>query len=713
MLSAAWRRGEETFAEVRLPDQLATEAGRCNVHPALLEPALHALVGAAVHGAGDPQGTGGRLRMPWAWREVALHAAGATSLRASFSPAGADAVALVACDEVGLPVLTATLELRETSPEQLAAGRARMGHRSLLSLGWRAVEPTGGGAAAVLDVGAVGRTDAAADAHAVARLVLEGVQAWLATDRPAEERLAIVTHGALAARPGEDVRDLAGAVTRGLVRSAQLEVPGRLVLVDTDDADASHRRLAAVLAGGEPQVALRDGEVLVPRLQIAAPPVEQAGPVFDPTRTVLVTGGTGRLGALIARHVVAAHGVRSVLLASRRGPDAEGAAQLAAELESLGAHVAVRACDVGDRDAVRALLEHVPVEWPLGAVVHAAAVGGSGLIESLAAEGVDAVLRPKVDGAWHLHELTAGLELSAFVLCSSAAGVAGDPGAAHAGAANTFLDALAAHRRAQGLRATSIAWGLWQQEPAEDSRPAPLTLLGLRGLTTEEGLQLLDLACAGADPLRIALRLDFAALREQAREGLTLPLLAELVQTSVRRASEHSSGSLAARLAGVPAPERQAVVLAFLRGHLAAVLGRSDPEGIDVEATFQELGFDSLGAVYLRNRLMASTGLQLPATLVLGYPTPAALAAHLIEQLVGPGESPAERVRALGEALAGGDLDEEERAQLALRLRAMADELQRGGRDDGEGVAVASVGELETNGHDSVNGPVAVPVEGV
>ncbi len=673
----------------------------------------------------------------------------------SFSPAGADAVALAACDEDGLPVLTATLALRETSPEQLTAARAQMGHRSLLSLGWRAVEPAGGGlarltvlgsedsglagalravgvetevvslgevashagAAVVLDVGAVARADAAADAHTVARLVLEGVQAWLAADRPAEERLAIVTHGALAARPGEDVRDLAGAVTWGLVRSAQLEVLGRLLLVDTDDADASHRRLAAVLAGGEPQVALRDGEVLVPRLRIAEPPVEPARAVFDPTRTVLVTGGTGRLGALIARHVVAAHGVRSVLLASRRGPDAEGAAQLAAELESLGAQVAVRACDVGDRDAVRALLEHVPAEWPLGAVVHAAAVGGSGLIESLAAESVEEVLRPKVDGAWHLHELTAGLGLSAFVLCSSAAGVVGDPGAAHVGAANTFLDALAAHRRAQGLSATSIAWGLWQptaDDAVGPSQLAPLTLMGIKGLATEEGLQLLDLACAGADPLRVALRLDFAVLREQARNGLTLPLLGELVQSAVRRVSDRSSGTLTARLAGVPAPERQAVVLAFLRGHVAAVLGRSDPEGIDVEATFQELGFDSLGAVYLRNRLVASTGLQLPATLVLGYPTPVALAAHLIEQIVGPGESPAERVRALGEALAGDDLDGEERAQLALRLRAMADELQRGGRDDAEGVAAASVGELETNGQaHGVSGPVSVSVEGV
>jgi acyl transferase domain-containing protein/NADP-dependent 3-hydroxy acid dehydrogenase YdfG/acyl carrier protein len=754
VLCKAWRRDEETFAEVRLPEELAAEADDFNLHPALLEPALHALAAAALRDTDGSEGAHARPRMPAAWSEVSLHAAGAAMLQVSLSPTGAGTASLMACDDRGLPILTATLELREVSLEQLAGARTRRGHRSLFSLGWRAAEPTGGGPsrltvigsddsslvgalraagvetkvvlhedlvagvesevvshedlaagvetevashrdmpshtgeAVLLDVGAEGRsTDVAADARVVAREVLKCVQTWFADDRFANERLAIVTHGAIATRPGEDVGDLAGAVVWGLVRSAQLESFGRLMLIDTDDADASLQRLPAALASEESQVALRDGEVLVARLQTAEPPAERSRAAFDPARTALITGGTGTLGALLARHLIAEHGVRSVVLASRRGPGAEGAAQLAAELESLGSRVSIVACDVGDRDAVRELLEHVPEDLPLGAVVHAAGVLDNGMIESLTPESLDTVLRPKVDAAWHLHELTAGLDLSAFVLYSSVAGVMGNPGAANYGAANTFLDALAAHRRAHGLSATSIAWGVWEQSTELSAvQLSRLDLMGLKALTAEEGLRLLDLACEGDDPLMVALRLDFAALREQAREGFLPPLLRDLAQTSVRRVSGRFGGALAARLAGAPADEHEAVVLAFVREQIAAVLGHSSPESIDVEETFKELGFDSLGVVSLRNRLNAATGLRLPATLVFNYPTPAALAAHLRDQVRsdGSGESVDESVRQLREALLARSLDHEERAQLALRLRTMADELQREEREHDE-----------------------------
>jgi acyl transferase domain-containing protein/NADP-dependent 3-hydroxy acid dehydrogenase YdfG/acyl carrier protein len=704
VLCKVWRRGEETFAEVRLPEGLAAEADSFSLHPALLEPALHTLAAAALR---DGETEGGRPRMPVAWSEVSLHGTGAASLRVSLSPAGADAATLVACDESGLPVLTGTLELREVSLEQLAAARARRGHRSLFSLGWRAVAPArggtereavAGGEVTVLDL-AEERSSAEVptDAHAVARRVLECVQSWLAEDRPNGERLAIVTHGAVAVRPEEDVKDLAGAVAWGLVRSAQLESFDRLLLLDTDDADASQRGLEAVLWSGEPQVALRDGEVLVPRLQTAEPSAEPAGAAFDPLRTVLVTGGTGGLGALLARHVVAAHGVRSLVLASRRGPAAEGAAQLAAELESLGARVSIVACDVGDRDAVRELLSHVPEESPLGAIVHAAGALDNGMIESLTPESFDAVLAPKVDGAWHLHELTADLDLSAFVLYSSAAGVIGNPGAANYAAANTFLDALAAHRRARGLSGTSIAWGLWEQATELSStmgaaQMGRLDLMGVKSLATEEGLELFDLACAGEHPLMVALRLDFAALRELVSDGFLPPLLGDLVQASVRRVPNRFGGELAARLAGAPAHEHEAVALEFLRELIATVLGHSSPESVDVDATFKELGFDSLGVVYLRNLLNAKTGLQLPATLVFNYPTPVAMAAYLHGQVAeGTGDSLDESVRQLREVLLAPTLGDEERAQFALRLRAIADELQREERQDGEDDAVERI----------------------
>ncbi len=784
VLCKAWRRGEETFADVQLPEELAAEADGFNLHPGLLEPALHALTAAALRDAGEPEGASARPRMPVSWSEVSLHATGAASLRVSLSLGSAGAASLVACDDGGLPVLTGTLELGEVSLEQLAAARARRGHRSLFSLRWNAVEPAGGGpsrlmvlgsdesclvgalrasgveievvsngdlvadieagvvsdgdlaadieaevvsdgdlvtgleaegvsdgdgdlaagleaeeashrdtssptgAAMLLDVGTEGRsTDVAADARVVGGEVLKCVQTWLANDRFANERLTVVTHRAIAARPGEDVEDLAGAVVWGLVRTAQLESFGRLTLIDIDDADASLDRLPGALTIDEPQLALRDGEVLVPRLQTAEPPSELSRAAFDPARTALITGGTGTLGALLARHLITEHGVRSIVLASRRGPDAEGAAQLAAELQSAGARVSIVACDVSDRDAVRELLEHVPEELPLGAVVHTAVALDSGVIESQTPESLNTALRPKVDGAWHLHELTADLDLSAFVLYSSIAGVIGNPGAANYGAANTFLDALAAHRRARGLSGTSIAWGLWEQSVELSAvELGRLDLMGLRGLTAEEGLQLLDLACEGTDPLMVALRLDFAVLRERAREGFLLPLLRDLVQTPVRRVAGRFGGVLAARLASAPADEHEAVVLAFVREQAAVVLGHSSPESIDVEETFKELGFDSLGAVYLRNRLQMTTGLQLPATLVFNYPTPVALAAHLRNQVApgGSGESVEESLRQLREVAQARGLDHEDRAQLALRLRAVADELQREEREPGE-----------------------------
>jgi acyl transferase domain-containing protein/NADP-dependent 3-hydroxy acid dehydrogenase YdfG/acyl carrier protein len=724
VLRAAWRRGEETFAEVKLPEELAMQADRFGLHPALIEAALHALAAATLLDTGEQGSAPGRPRMTGAWREVSLHAAGAASLRVSLTPEGADTTSVVACDDRGRPILTGTLELREVSPEQLASARIRRGHRSLLSVGWRTVEPAGEeparlmflgseaglagalraagaqvevaelgdasshtGAAVLLDVGVEGRsTDVAADAHAVARRVLEHVQAWLTEDHPLDERLTVVTHRAVATRPDEDVTDLAGAVAWGLVRSAQLESFGRLTLIDIDDEEASLRRLPALLASDQLQIALRGGEVRVPRLQVAEPPVEQTGAVFEPDRTALITGGTGALGALLARHLITQHGVGSLLLASRRGPGAEGAAELAGELESLGARVSIVACDVRDREAVRELLEHVPEEFPLGAVVHTAADLDSGMIDSLTPESFDKVLAPKVDGAWHLHELTKDLDLSAFVMYSSSAGVIGNLGAANYAAANTFLDALAAHRRASGLSGTSIAWGLWELSTELSAvRLVRMDLMGIKALTAEEGLQLFDLACEGADPLMVPLRLDLAVLGEQTRDGLLLmPLLRDLVETSVRRVSDGSEGALAARLALAPAQEHGAVVLEFVREHVAVVLGES-PESIDVEATFKELGFDSLGVVYLRNRINASTGLQLPATLVFSYPTPVALAAHLHDKVtVGSGEALEESVRELGEALLAGPLDPEERAQFALRLRAMADELQREEPQDGE-----------------------------
>ena len=400
---------------------------------------------------------------------------------------------------------------------------------------------------------------------------------------------------------------------------------------------------------------------------------------LDPEATVLISGGTGGLGALVARHLVSAHGARRLLLVSRRGVEAEGAAELGAELVELGAEVEIAACDVADRDQLAALLESIPAERRLGAVVHAAGVIEDGTLESLSPERLDRVMAPKLDAALNLHELTRGLELSQFVLFSSAAATFGSPGQANYAAANAFLDALAAHRQAGGLPGTSLAWGLWEQASGMTAKLSEtdrtrMRRMGIVPLTSERGLALFDAGRALAEPLLVAAPLDTAALRAVARAGMLPALLRGLVRTPARRAA---AGSLAERLAGVPESEREAVVLDLVRSHAAAALGHAGAEAIEAERSFKDLGFDSLSAVELRNRLITATGLRLPATLVFDYPTPAAVAGYLRDSASGNVESALDEkfnsIETMVTALANGN----DRSRLEPRLRALTERLHK------------------------------------
>ncbi|MFF8563315.1 type I polyketide synthase, partial [Streptomyces albidoflavus] len=648
--------------ELRLPDDEHQAATRYGLHPALLDAALHAM---GLAGRADG---GGGTGLPFAWSGVRLYATGATALRVRVSPVGPGSVSLALTDDTGAPVASVeTLTVRPISAEQLTAARSGW-NEALFQVGWVQVAP---GPEAreerwtVLgDEGLAGLDevpdvlllplldppagDPAAEAHRVCARLLSFLQEWVAEDRFAATRLVVLTRSAVAAAAGDGVPALGTAPAWGLLRSAQAEHPGRIVLVDLDASagagqDGVEHALAhvpAALASGEPQLALRGDAVLAPRLTRARPGDAADRPrPLDPEGTVLVTGGTGTLGALLARHLVTAHGVRHLLLTSRTGPDAPGAKELAADLTDLGADTTLIACDTADRDALAHLLDSIPATHPLTAVVHTAGVLDDALVHALTPERLEKVLRPKVDGAMNLHDLTSGLDLAAFVLFSSAAATFPSPGQANYAAANAFLDALAAHRRAGGRPGHSLAWGLWAQPSGMTGHlgGADLDRLGRGGMVQlgeAEGLALYDAALAGQAPLVVPARLDLAVLRR----GTPVPhLLRALVRPSrrtVRSAAEEGRVPFADRLAALSAEDRARTVLDLVRGEAARVLGHASGGEVDPDMPFKNLGFDSVTAVELRNRLYRASGVRLPATAVFDYPTTAGLADRLCALLV-------------------------------------------------------------------------------
>ncbi|WP_239488006.1 type I polyketide synthase, partial [Streptomyces durocortorensis] len=380
---------------------------------------------------------------------------------------------------------------------------------------------------------------------------------------------------------------------------------------------------------------------------------------LDPEGTVLITGGTGVLGSLLARHLVEHRGVRHLVLTSRSGPTAPGARELAEQLGALGARVRIAACDVTDREELAELLATLPAEHPLTGVVHAAGVADDGVIEALTPERITGVLRPKAEAALALHELTAGLDLALFTLYSSASSAFGSPGQANYAAANAFLEALAQHRRTRGLTATTLGWGLWAEESAisgglDTTGLARATRVG-GALSADEGLALFDAARATGLPHLLPLRFD----RSVARTLRPVPaLLRGLVSAPARRTASTATGGsgLAGRLATLPAAEQQRLLTGLVCAEAAAVLGHTGTDAVAPDRVFKELGFDSLTSVELRNRINAATGLRLPATLLFDHPTPVALAGHLGTELVGE-TGPAHQVRTgattdLGEPIA-------------------------------------------------------------
>ncbi|WP_425572996.1 type I polyketide synthase [Streptomyces blastmyceticus] len=524
----------------------------------------------------------------------------------------------------------------------------------------------------VMDTGTDGRESLTALLRqAAAEAPFTGVLSLLAlTDRPhpvhtsvpagAAAQLALVqalgdaeitaplwsaTRGAVSVGGADRLESPAQALVWGLGRVAALEhgerYGGLVDLPETAD-DRALARLVTVLAGAEDedQVAIRTTGLFVRRLVRA--PLAETAPVrsWQPSGTTLVTGGTGALGAHVARWL-ARNGAEHLLLTSRRGADAPGAAELREELTALGAEVTIAACDVADREAVESLLAGIPAEQPLTAVVHTAAVLDDGVIESLTPEQVDRVLKVKVDATLHLHELTRELDLSAFVLFSSFAATFGAPGQGNYAPGNAFLDAFAEWRRAAGLPATSLAWGPWGEGGmAEGGVGDRMRRHGVIEMSPELAVTALQHALDRDEPVLTLADMEWKRFVLAFTSGRSRPLLHDLPEArdvikdmAGAEAEDSGAAALAQQLHGLPEAEQERLLLELVRTAVAAVLGYT--EAVEATRAFKELGFDSLTAVELRNRLGAASGLKLPPTLIFDYPTPAVLARHLRAELAG------------------------------------------------------------------------------
>ncbi|MBT3155389.1 SDR family NAD(P)-dependent oxidoreductase [Streptomyces sp. CHD11] len=637
-LTGVWRRGDELFAEAALPADSAAQAGGFGLHPALLDAALHAVWYGSIL-----DGMDGAV-LPFAWAGVSLSAVGASALRLRMAPSGTDVVSVQLADTAGAPVASVDgLRFR-----QMPASGPGTTADSMFRVAW---SPVPAGPAAPVrwalvdtladvsaDPGVVFlRCPAGPDAVQVTGEVLTVTQEWLADERFASGTLVLVTRGAVGTAPGEPVGGLAQAGVWGLVRTAQTEHPHRFALLDVDAGPVRWDAVAALVAE-EPQLALRSDRVLVPGLARTEAGGGTAPPAAFGTGTVLVTGATGTLGAVVSRHLVTAHGVRRLVLASRTGAGSPRGAALAAELREMGADVVLTACDTADRVALSEVLAAIPAAAPLTGVVHVAGVLDDGLMTDLTERRLDAVLRPKTVAALNLHQLTRDLDLSAFVLFSSMSGLIGTAGQANYAAGNAYLDALAQHRRAQGLPGLSLAWGMWDErstmtEHLSEVDVARLNRFGVTLSTSEEGLAMLDAALGLDEPLLVPVALDLASIRAQSDVPPMLRRLAGRGVTPRAPRPTAASGSMADRLAALPEADRYEELLDLVRTQMAEVLQYAAGRSFDPDRAFSDLGVDSVSALEFRNRLTAATGLRLAQTLVFDHPNAAAVTRELVREL--------------------------------------------------------------------------------
>ncbi|OZD59812.1 beta-ketoacyl synthase, partial [Rhodococcus sp. 06-1059B-a] len=614
-LRAAWRRGDEVFAEVDLP----VDAGTHVLHPALFDAALH---------VGFLADSNDGVELPFVWSDVTVHAGGAMSLRVRAR--GTSTLSLDLADATGAPVATVgALVSRVVDSSDVAATR---GTENLYRLDWQSV-PQSAASDRALEIVTVTPDDI--DPVRSVRSEFDRLVPLLRAAADTDSPLLVVRTSEGVSCAGESVSPVAAAVW-GLVRTAQAENPGVIVLVDAP-AGTDDDAVAGAVGSGEPELAIRDGSLRVPRL-VAVDGANAVAQPIDSNGTVLVVGGSGGLGIALVRHLIAHDGLRHILLVSRKGEVPAEIAEFAAEHD---AHVGAAACDAADRTALAAVIDAVPSAHPLTGIYHLAGVLDDGLVTGVDPERVDRVLRPKVDVAWNLHVLTAEMNLARFVLFSSAAGVVDGAGQGAYGGANGFLDGLAGLRAAQGLPVLSLAWGFWAERTGmtghlTDADVERMARSGVIPIQTDDGLTMLDAALGGADPVVVPIGLNLSALREA---SAVPTVLRGLVPTARRAASTARSANagLADRLRSMAPADRTSTLLELVRTHVSSVLGHGSDMVLDPRRSFRDWGFDSLSAVELRNRLSGVVGTRLPATLVFDYPDPASLAAHLESEILGDG----------------------------------------------------------------------------
>ncbi|MFF1918924.1 SDR family NAD(P)-dependent oxidoreductase, partial [Streptomyces sp. NPDC058239] len=663
-MQSVWRHGDEIYAEIHSDG----DSGGFAVHPALFDAALHAMTVDADRA---------HVSLPFSWSGVTLHNRAGNHLIARLVHRGPSEVSLDLADPSGTLIASVSSLVGRPIPDAVLRPRRVPAMR----IDWQPVVlprvdamPTGVDVLRITAQRSPSR-DIVESARMTAETALGSVQTWLTQRNSPGARLVVVTDGVTSRDPE---RLLPAAAVWGLVRSAQVEHPGRLVLVDGDGP------LDAAVTCGEEQVLLHSGEALVPRL---VRDTSTAGISTWHPGTVMVTGASGALGSRICRHLVVTHGVRRLLLVSRRGDSAPGASELAGQLRGLGAEVEFAACDVTDRRALEEVLAAVPADWPLSAVVHCAGVVDDATFEKQSGERLGSVFGPKAQGAWNLHELTRELDLSAFVLFSSAAGILGSAGQANYAAANAFLDALAESRRGQGLPAVSLAWGLWDVadgmagELGQIDRKR-LSRSGVLAIGEEQGLAMFDAALGSEHATVVPLLLDPVALRSA---PASMPcVLREPATSPEAQQSQPAAKPLNERVSGLSIEARRRLLVDTVRTEVAATLGHTSDTRVDDRRSFSDLGFDSLTAVELRNRLTALTGLELPASVVFDHPSTGALADYLDDELPGAADALSDELDRLEGLLcaAGEDTDH---AHIAGRLEYLLAEWNRLSPTHGDG----------------------------